>query len=144
MFRCFLQSPGATLVWVFWGDISKTLSGDIQNSYARTKHTFFIQIMHELSQAVLETSFWQFEVLTAFMNDSGSFIVFVRNYEKFEVVLQFFYKSNGVIFKTLLVFYSRACFLEIPQFRKKFKYILSFLFLTYCVFTISLDAISID
>lgn len=57
--------------------------------------------MHELSQAVLETSFWQFEVLTAFMNDSGSFIVFVRNYEKFEVVLQFFYKSNGVIFKTL-------------------------------------------
>ena len=48
--------------------------------------------MHELSQAVLETSFWQFEVLTAFMNDSGSFIVFVRNYEKFEVVLQFFYK----------------------------------------------------
>lgn len=66
--------------------------------------------MHELSQAVLETSFWQFEVLTAFMNDSGSFIVFVRNYEKFEVVLQFFYKSNGVIFKTLLVFYSRACF----------------------------------
>lgn len=88
----------------------KALSGDIQNSYARTKHTFFIQIMHKFSQAVLETSFWQFEVLTAFMNGSGSFIVFVRNYEKFEVVLQFFYKSNGVIFKTLLVFYSRACF----------------------------------